>query len=224
MKPIIYIFAAMALLLVSSCSKYDDSALTGRVDDLENRVAQLEQLCKQMNTNISSLQTIVTALQTNDCITGITPVTEKGKEIGYTISFTKNSPITIYHGKEGEKGETGTTGNDGHTPVISVRQHDDGIYYWTLDGDWLTDDAGNKIKAQGTNGSNGQSAYELAVEKGYTGTLDEWLEALKGATVCLPMNWQSKKGIKGLRKSGWKVCKAMPAKTASREQTASHLN
>lgn len=95
MKPIIYIFAAMALLLVSSCSKYDDSALTGRVDDLENRVAQLEQLCKQMNTNISSLQTIVTALQTNDCITGITPVTEKGKEIGYTISFTKNSPITI---------------------------------------------------------------------------------------------------------------------------------
>ena len=68
MKPIIYIFAAMALLLVSSCSKYDDSALTGRVDDLENRVAQLEQLCKQMNTNISSLQTIVTALQTNDCL------------------------------------------------------------------------------------------------------------------------------------------------------------
>ena len=197
MKRLFTFFAAMALLLVSSCSKYDDSALTGRVDDLENRVAQLEQLCKQMNTNISSLQTIVTALQTNDCITGITPVTEKGKEIGYTISFTKNSPITIYHGKEGKKGETGTTGNDGHTPVISVRQHDNGIYYWTLDGDWLTDDAGNKIKAQGTNGSNGQSAYELAVEKGYTGTLDEWLEALKGSNGLSAYELAVEKGYQG---------------------------
>ena len=197
MKRLFTFFAAMALLLVSSCSKYDDSALTGRVDDLENRVAQLEQLCKQMNTNISSLQTIVTALQTNDCITGITPVTEKGKEIGYTISFTKNSPITIYHGKEGEKGETGTTGNDGHTPVISVRQHDNGIYYWTLDGDWLTDDAGNKIKTQGTNGSNGQSAYELAVEKGYTGTLDEWLEALKGSNGLSAYELAVEKGYQG---------------------------
>ena len=30
-------------------------------------------------------------------------------------------------------------------------------------------------------GSEGKSAYELAVEKGYEGTLDEWLESLKGS-------------------------------------------
>ena len=54
----------LSTLLFASCSdEYDDSALTGRVDNLENRVAKLEELCKQMNTNISSLQTIVTALQ-----------------------------------------------------------------------------------------------------------------------------------------------------------------
>ena len=29
-------------------------------------------------------------------------------------------------------------------------------------------------------GSNGKSAYELAVEQGFTGTLEEWLESLKG--------------------------------------------
>ena len=174
----IYIFAAMALLLAPSCSKYDDSTLTGRVDDLENRVDQLEQLCRQMNTNISSLQTLVTTVQGYDYVTDVTPIMQDGKEIGYTISFTKSSPITIYHGKDGEKGDTGATGNDGHTPVIGVRQDNDGIYYWTVDGNWLTDKkTGDKIQAQGT---NGQSAYELAVDKGYTGTLDEWLEALKG--------------------------------------------
>ena len=34
--------------------------------------------------------------------------------------------------------------------------------------------------SNGTNGTDGKSAYELAVEKGYTGTLDEWLASLKG--------------------------------------------
>lgn len=83
-------------MLFASCSdEYDDSALTGRVDNLENRVAKLEELCKQMNTNISSLQTIVTALQKNDYVTNVTPIMQNGKEVGYTITFSKSNPITI---------------------------------------------------------------------------------------------------------------------------------
>lgn len=59
-------------LLLFGCSKeYDDSALRNDLSDLENRVAKLEELCKQMNTNISSLQTIITALQNNDYITSV---------------------------------------------------------------------------------------------------------------------------------------------------------
>ena len=59
-------------LLLSGCSdKYDDSALRNDLNDLENRVEKLEELCKQMNTNISSLQTIITALQNNDYITSV---------------------------------------------------------------------------------------------------------------------------------------------------------
>ena len=34
----------------------------------------------------------------------------------------------------------------------------------------------------GANGEDGKSAYELAVENGYEGTLDDWLESLVGAT------------------------------------------
>ncbi len=46
------------LLLFGCGDKYDDSALRNDLNDLENRVAKLEELCKQMNTNISSLQKI----------------------------------------------------------------------------------------------------------------------------------------------------------------------
>ena len=119
------------LLLFGCSDKYDDSALRNDLNDLENRVTKLEELCKQMNTNISSLQTIVTALQNNVYVTGTTPLMKDGKEIGYTITFSKGNPITIYHGKDGQDGEDGTT------PTISVKKDTDGVYYWTLNGEFI---------------------------------------------------------------------------------------
>ncbi len=146
MKQLFRIWIAAALLIVAGCvEEYDDSALVDRVDDLEVRVQKLEQLCQQMNTNISSLQTIVTALQNKDSVTGVTPITENGKTIGYTITFAKAQSITIYHGKDGQ---------DGYTPVIGVKQDEDGIHYWTLDSKWLRDDDGNKIRVQGVDGKD----------------------------------------------------------------------
>ena len=159
------------------CSKYDDSALWDSVNNLKDRVAQLEELCKQVNTNIAALQTIVSAVQSNDYITTVTPIKSGNEEIGYTITFANHEPITIYHGQNGAKGENG---KDAITPMIGVQQHDDGIYYWTLNGEWLTDPQGNKVKAQGDDGSTGKSAYELAVENGYSGSLNEWLASLNG--------------------------------------------
>ena len=147
MKKLLAFAALFAVVALTSC-KYDDDDLWNSVHGLENRVAKLEELCKQMNTNISSLQTIVTALQNNDYVTGVTPVMQSGKEVGYTITFSKSNPITIFHGKDGANGS-------GHTPVIGVKKDTDGIYYWTLDGEFIVVD-GQKIKAQGTDGSNGQ--------------------------------------------------------------------
>lgn len=171
MKKILSILAAAAFCLVS-CTSYDEIAMWNKNEDLGERVGRLEELCEQMNSNISALQLIVEALQDNDYVTGVVPVTENGETIGYTINFSKSGPVTIYHGKDGEKGD------DGKTPVIGVKKDTDGLYYWTLDGEWLTDDEGKRIPAQGR---DGKSAYELAVEKGYTGTLEQWLESLNGS-------------------------------------------
>ena len=162
MKKLFTLFAIAALVCVGCSDDYDDSGLQYRVGNLESRVAKLEQLCKQMNTNISALQTIVGALQNNDYVTGVAPVTSNGETIGYTITFTKSAPITIYHGQNGKDGANGADGKDGHTPVIGVRQDTDGVYYWTLDGNWLLDNSGNKIKAEGRDGQNGADGKDGA--------------------------------------------------------------
>ena len=165
MKKLFIFFALSAVVMTAGCRKYDDTELRDRVGDLEQRVTTLEELCEQMNTNISSLQTIVTALQNNDYVTAVTPIYEGGKEVGYRIDFTKSASVTIYHGKDGangtngkdgQNGKDGANGKDGYTPQIGVKQDTDGIYYWTLDGDWLTDDSGSKIKAEGRDGQNGK--------------------------------------------------------------------
>lgn len=157
MKNLLAWAVMIAAIALSSC-KYDDDDLWSSVHGLEDRVAKLEELCKQMNTNIVSLQAIVNVLQESDYITGVAPVMQDGKEVGYIITFSKSNPITIYHGKDGQDGqdgEDGTDGNDGTTPSIGVKQDTDGIYYWTLNGEWLTDDQGEKIKAEGVDGNDG---------------------------------------------------------------------
>ncbi len=169
------------LLLVAmvafGCSKYDDTELRTDVNDLKSRVEKLETWCNTANGQISALQGLVTALEKKDFITGVTPIMEGTKEVGYTIAFTKSNPITILHGKDGAKGTNGIT------PIIGVKQHTDGLYYWTVKvGDaaetWMTDSAGNKIRTTGDKGANGHSPI-LSVEtfegKLYWKIDGEWL-------------------------------------------------
>ena len=60
------LLCAFSLLAFLACSEFDDSAIQEKLKNHEDRISKLETLCNQMNTNISSLQTIVTALQNND--------------------------------------------------------------------------------------------------------------------------------------------------------------
>ena len=157
----VFFFLMIAALNTSfySCKTNTDD-LWDSIHQLDGRVTLLEELCKQMNGNIGALQTLLQALQSNVSITKVNPVTEGGKTVGYTISFSKGDPITIYHGEKGDKGDTGIAGKDGVTPVVGVRRDTDNVYYWTLNGEWLIDDAGNKVKAVGEDGKDGENGID----------------------------------------------------------------
>ena len=167
MKKIHLLLLGLTICLFSACH----NELWEAIDGLDSRVTKLEELCKEMNTNITSLQTIVDVLQSNDFITGVVEIKKDGEVIGYTITFGKHDPITIYHGQDGQDGADGKDGQDGqngstNAPVIGVAQDTDGVYYWTLNGEWLLDDNGNKLPVSGkdgqngTNGSNGQDGAD----------------------------------------------------------------
>ena len=144
------ILLLLALFLTFGC--YDDSEIRGELREYEARLTTLETLCQQANSNIEALQTVVSALEKNVYVSAIVPVKKNGEEIGYAISFTNAETITIYHGQDGANGEKG---NDGATPVIGLRRDTGGIYYWTLNGEWLIDDTGNKVPVSGKDGSDG---------------------------------------------------------------------
>jgi len=138
-KHVIFLFSA--LICIASCKKFDDSAIWLELQEHERRIEELETLCNKMNSNIESLSVIINTLQKNDYVTNVTNVIENGKEIGYMISFNKNASIIIYHGI------------NGNNPEIGVKKDVDGVYYWTLNGEWLLDDEGNKMET--VNGGGG---------------------------------------------------------------------
>lgn len=158
----------LAGLMLSAC--YDDTALWDSVKDHENRLKELETLCMEMNTNISSLRDLITASQQGDYIKSVTPAVQNGKEVGYLIEFQSNKSITIYHGADGSAGPQGPQGTAGATPQIGVKKDTDGCYYWTLNGSWLLDDAGNRVPATGAEGADGsQGATGPQGPQGETG-------------------------------------------------------
>lgn len=160
-KSLLFSFYFACQFLIASCGDdYDDSFLVSRVDNLESRVQKLEELCKQMNTNISSLQVLVAVLQNNDYITGVIPVKQGDEILGYTISFSRSEPIVIFHGEDGSDGKDGVDGQDAVLPLIGIKQDVDGVFYWTLNGEWLKDEKGSKIQAQGINGIDGENGND----------------------------------------------------------------
>ena len=165
MKRLFMLVAAAVMLFASGCvTKYDDTPIWNEIDSINNRIEELEELCTTLNNNITSVQQIVKAIEDKDYVTSVTEIIRNGEVIGYTINFTKGESISIYNGEDGKDGVdgedgkdglNGADGEDGETPVIGVKQASDGKYYWTINGNWLLDNNGNKIPATGEDGKDG---------------------------------------------------------------------
>ena len=103
----------LAALTLAAC-KYDDSELWEQVNqNTEELAAQAARIAAleawQAETN-TNIEALQTLLSTTDYITAVTPVVKDGVEVGFTISFL-------------------------NTPAITG---DDGNWYWTLNGEFLT--------------------------------------------------------------------------------------
>ena len=175
MKRILYALLPAAALLVAACDKYDDSELRGEVNDIRNRVENLEALCSKINGNVSSIQTLLENINAKVAIDRV--VTLENNE-GYLITFSNGASITVYNGldgkdgvdgkdgkdgndgkdgadgKDGNDGKDGVDGKDAEAPVIGVKA-EESVLYWTLNGDWLLDPEGNKIPVVGEKGDKG---------------------------------------------------------------------
>ena len=139
-KTLLGLLAAASLLAVGCRSNYD-STLADRVKKLEDDVAKLSGLQGQ----IDALKGIVEGATTGLYVKDVQEVKVDGVVVGFTVTFsdgTKDTVYTITNGKDGNPGENGST------PEISVKL-DGGVYYWTVDGEFILDSAGNKVPATG---------------------------------------------------------------------------
>lgn len=119
-----FIILSLVCTAVMAMSCYDDTKVWEKIDSLETELAQLKD-------QVNSVATIVSALEKNNYIKSVTEVAG-----GYEIEFTKGEKVTIKDGKDGAD-----------APEIGAVKDVDGIYYWTLDGEWLLDASGKKVPA-----------------------------------------------------------------------------
>jgi hypothetical protein len=54
----------------------------------------------------------------------------------------------------------------------------DGLTPYIKDGNWWIGETDTGVKAEGKDGADGKSAYEIVVEYGYEGTEEEWANGL----------------------------------------------
>ena len=157
--------SALACCLMLGVVACTDTGLEDKVNSLESRVAKLESEVSRLNSDFVTLKSLVDKLSNGYLVESCTPVAD-----GYLIKFTDNTSVTIRHGKDGTDGvdgTNGTNGQDGKTPSIGLRKDElDGNWYWTLNGEWLKDASGNRVKANGTDGKDGVTP-QVKVEDGY---------------------------------------------------------
>ena len=139
MKKLIGVLFACALgLALAGCAKeYDDSAISQRLKNLEDKVSKLETQVANLNSQVEGVNTTINEWKKGGFI-------EKIQEIegGYTISFLGGKTVTLYNGKDGKDGNDG---EDGHTPEITIGAN----------GNWFIDGKDTGKPSQGAPGDPG---------------------------------------------------------------------
>ena len=171
---------------VLSASGLDFTALSNMIVQGTNMSIVTDENAKTITFNATggidfdALSTAMTT-GTQNGIT-VTADTENGR---FNFEVTGIPTIAIdsegYWIVNGERGENptkaqGDKGDDGYSPTVTATVVSNGVDLTIVDKNG-TQNVGIR---NGTDGNDGKSAYEIAIQNGYTGTEKEWLESLKG--------------------------------------------
>lgn len=113
MKKLIFACLMAGAVALVGCESYDDSELKSDMESAEDRLDALEDWQLSIEEQIAALQTITEALEANDYVTDVEPITVNGEVVGYDITFAQYGKVTIANGTDGEDGEDGEDGQNG---------------------------------------------------------------------------------------------------------------
>ena len=140
-KYTILLVVLLATVFAPGCNMFRDQIdeLYSEVEQLKASDQDLRQQLGQLNSALSDLQKIVSAMQTGLFIKSVVSLSDEERP-GYLITLSNGESFTIRDGRNGQ---------DGTTPVFSVIQAADGAFYWTVDGEILKDADGKPVRADG---------------------------------------------------------------------------
>lgn len=154
------VLVAMAAPMLTSC--YDDSALNEKLEAVQKEVDQIKTDLTQLKSDLAALKAAVDA---NLSVSQLNQLPD-----GYELVFSDGTKAVI---------------KNGTSSVVGAKEDEDGVLYWTLNGEWLLDADGNKIKASAEDGETPQVALTLDETDGYYyWTVNgEWLLDAEGNKV-----------------------------------------
>lgn len=144
----------LAAIVLVSCDKLHEEHL----ENIGERVVALEASVLDFNSYIVKIKEVVNVIKENGYITRITDNVDGT----YTLQMSTGQEITLRNGAEGKPGKDGTA----RELDISVAEDTDGEWYWTLNGEWMLDGNGNKMRVSpydGKDGKDGEDDIDLSL-------------------------------------------------------------
>ncbi len=174
------LFILLALTISVGCERTDFDEILRRHADHEMRIVALETLVATANSEITTIKGLINALEGKVSINSYTELSDKS---GYELLMSDGSKIVL---KNGDKGESGSV------PSVNVKQHIDGLLYWTLNGEFMLDGNGKMILAQGVKGDKGEDGANGQTPQMRVNSSNDWEVSVDNGT-----NWQTVKDSNG---------------------------
>ena len=139
MKKALFIIMSLCAAAMWSCTveidRTDDGSDNGQTDSTQTdpgTSVDLDSFCEIMNANIASLQAIVEAFEEDDYVASFEETKNSMPEdyVTYSVRFNAGPSAEIWCRKDGNDSKG--------VPQISAAQDENGKWYWTLDGKWLS--------------------------------------------------------------------------------------